>query len=201
MNSRFEEDPFASLDRILGAIADKRVPRNLDKEALILGLRACFATHHAAAKRRSNKATKARIRRLNSIGAAAKRLKTQLVPDEIWDWSEHFWECEYIDSQLENLIDRLGWELSDLYFELKWGPDWHEAIRLGLEARTYADRWKARSPFEWLAGHYLPVLFTKQFGIRPTFHRRAKDYVPEGPLIRFVEQVLVEFGVTRSGRP
>ena len=197
----FEKDPPAAVDRILAVIGDKLVPADLDKETFVTGLAECLATYYAAIERSSNKATKSRIRRLGSIRAAATRLKRQLLPDDIWDWSEEYWECEYLHTNIDDLISRLDYEIQDLDFILKWGPDWDEAIRLGVDARTLADRWKARSPFEWLAGHYLPKLFTEHFGIKPTFHRRGTDNLPDSPLIRFVEHVLLEFGITKSGRP
>jgi hypothetical protein len=104
-------------------------------------------------------------------------------------------------SQIGDLIDRIDREIGDLNFKLEWGPDWDEGIRRNVHPRDLADRWKARSPFEWLAGHYLPELFRVQFGIKPTFHRRAGDGIPDSPAIRFIEQALVELKITKSGRP
>src|SRR5262245_22991377 len=85
-------------------------------------------------------------------------------------------------------------EIEVLTFELEWGPDWREAIRLDVSPRTLADRWKARSPFEWVAGHYLPEVFRTHFGTTAKFNRRKG--VPDGPAIRFIEQALSELGIT-----
>jgi hypothetical protein len=173
LHSSFERGPYASVDRILAVVGDRR-PADLDKEKLIAGLAGCLATYYAAVDRRSDKPTKDRMRRLRSIQAAAKRLEEQLVRDDIWDWSEAYWECEYMHQNIKDLLWWLDFEITDLEFRLKWGPDFDEAVRLRVDARTLANRWKARSPFEWLAGHYLPKLFSEHLGIKPTFHRRGR---------------------------
>ena len=127
-----------------------------------------------------------------------KRLEQQLVPDDVWDWSDTYSECEYLQSEVQHLIKWLDSEIQDLTFELEWGPDWREAIRLNVGPRTLAERWKTRSPFEWVAGHYLPEVFRTHFGTTATFHRRKG--VPDSPAIRFIEQALIELGITDSGR-
>jgi hypothetical protein len=109
--------------RILAAVGEKYVPPDLDKHALVMGLASCLATYSAAVERRSDKPTKDRIRRLKDIQSAAKRLERQLVPDDVWDWSEAYWECEYLHPEVGYLIQRLGREIKDLGFKLKWGLD------------------------------------------------------------------------------
>jgi hypothetical protein len=154
--------------------------------------------YSSAVLRRSDKPTKDRIHRLNSIQKAAKRFERQLAPDDIWDWKDRYSECEYLNDHVKNLIRLLDLEIADRQFELEWGPDWHEAIRLNVSAKTLKNRWRAMSPFEWIAGHYLPEVFRTHFLRKPTFHRRK---VPDGPAIRFIERALIEFGITNSGRP
>jgi hypothetical protein len=83
----------SAVARILAAVGEKYVPSNLDKHALITGLEICLATYLAALERRSDRPTRHRIRRLNAIQSAARRLKRQLEPDEIFDWSGAYWEC------------------------------------------------------------------------------------------------------------
>jgi hypothetical protein len=189
----------AAIERILAAVGAKFILANLDKLKLGKDLASCFTVYSSAVQRSSDKPTKDRIHRLKSIQEAAKRLEEQLVPDDVWDWSDRYRECEYLQSEVQHLIKELDSEIEDLTFELEWGPDWREAIRLGVSPRTLADRWKARSPFEWVAGHCLPEVFRTHFGTTATFHRRKG--VPDSPAIRFIEQALTELGITKSGRP
>src|SRR5262249_39114521 len=147
-------------------------------------LASCFTVYSSAVQRRSDKPTKDRIHRLKSIQEAAKRLEKQLVPDDVWDWTDRYSECEYLQAEVQYLIRGLDSEIEDLTFELEWGPDWREAIRLNVSPRTLADGWKARSPFEWVAGHYLPEVFRTHFGTKATFHRGKG--VPDSPAIRFI---------------
>lgn len=165
---------------------------------LVTDLASCLATYSSAVQLRSDKQTKDRVRRLKSIQNAAKRLERQLVPDDIWDWSDRYSECERLQEEVKYLIERVDSEIEDLAFELEWGPNFLEAIRLRQSPRALADRWKARSAFEWMAGHYLPELFRTHFGRKPTFHRR--NNVPDGPAIRFIERALVELGITNRKR-
>ena len=189
-----------ALERILAAVGAKFVPADLDKLKLGKDLASCFTVYFSAVQRRSDKPTKDRIHRLKSIQEAAKRLEKQLVPDDVWDWSDTYSECEYLQSEVQHLIKRLDSEIQDLTFELEWGPDWREEIRQRVAPRALADRWQARSPFEWIAGHYLPEAFSAHFGKKATFHRRKG--VPESPAVRFIERALIELGITRkSGRP
>jgi len=189
-----------AVERILAAVGEKFVPAYLDKLTLAKDIATCFTVYCSAVQRRSDKPTKDRIRRLNSIQKAAKRFERQLAPDDIWGWKDRYSECEYLDDNVKNLIRKLDLEIADLQFELEWGPDWHEAICLNVSPKTLTDRWQARSPFEWIAGHYLPEAFSAHFGKKATFHRRKG--VPESPAVRFIERALIELGITRkSGRP
>jgi hypothetical protein len=188
------------IERLLTATGKTHVPNDLDKEKLADGLEACLATYLAVRERASDRPKMDRLRRLGSISKAAKRLKKQLEPDDVWDWSQDQ-ESRYLHSDIGYLIKRIEGKISDLNHELEWGPDSDQAIRLGVDPRALADRWKAYSPFEWTAGHYLPELFAKHFGVAATFHRRNADVVPESPTIRFVEQALVELGILNDGKP
>jgi hypothetical protein len=191
----------SAVERILAAVGEKFIPPDLDKQKLVTDLASCLATYSSAVQRRSDKPTKDRIHRLKSIQKAAKRFEGQLMPDDVWDWNDRYSECELLQSEVEYLIKRLDSEIEDLTWELEWGPwrDFREAIRRNLSARDLANRWKVRSPFEWVAGHYLPELLRTHFGIKPRFHRR--NNVPDGPAIRFIERALVELGITNRKRP
>jgi hypothetical protein len=182
-----------AVERILAAVGEKFIPPDLDKQKLVTDLASCLATYSSAVQRRSDKPTKDRIHRLKSIQEAAERLQKQLVPDDVWDWSDRYSECELLQMEVKDLIRSLDLEIADLNFELQWGPDWREA-----SPRSLLDRWRARSPFEWVAGHYLREVFETHFRTQATFHRRKG--VPDSPAIRFIEQALIELKITKSGR-
>src|SRR5262245_17264540 len=146
----------SAVERILAAVGERSIPSNLDKQKLRTDLVSCLETYFSACQRKSDKPTKDRIHRLKSIQKAAKRLEGQLVPDDLWDWKDRYSECEYLQREVKDLIHRLDLEVADLTFELQFGPDWREEIRQNLSPKALADRWKARSPFEWVAGDHLP---------------------------------------------
>jgi hypothetical protein len=190
----------SAVERILAAVGKKFIPPDLDQLKLLMDLESCLATYRSAVQRRSDKPTKDRIDRLKSIQTAAEQFEEQLQPDSIFDHSDSHSECEYLHDNVKDLIRRLASEIEDLTFELQWGTDWREEIRQHVAPRALADRWKARSPFEWIAGDYLPEVFSAHFGKKATFHRRKG--VPESPVLRFIERALIELGITRkSGRP
>jgi hypothetical protein len=188
------------IERILAATGKEHVPPNLDKEKLADGLEHCLATYLAARDRSSDVPRNARLRRLRSICATAKKLKTQLAPADVLDWTRD-WECEVLRKDLGGLIQKLECTISDLNQELRFGLDAEEALRLGMAPREWANRWKAYSPFEWTAGHYLPELFEEHFGGESTFRRRDADKVKGGPTIRFIEKALIELGILENGKP
>jgi hypothetical protein len=191
---------FDAVERILDAVGRKHVPIDINKGELHAGLVSCLATYHAAVERSSDKATKDKIARLKKILTPAKRLQEQLSLPHNEDAGLLYDDAKHFGQILADLIHDLEFKIGDLNFELRWGPDFDEAVTLRKDPRDHADRWKARSPFEWLSGHYLPELFRTHIGLATTFHRRAADNAPEGPLIRFVEGALIEFGVTYRGK-
>jgi hypothetical protein len=184
----------AAVDRIVAAVASDHVP--IDRDGLLADIQTCLGTYYAALERASDRPLREKIRTLKKAAATARQLRDQLhsgMIDAIL--------IEPLDGECEEFVSRIESRISDLEFELTFGPDWQEAIRLDQDPIKYAQRWRSRSPFEWVAGHYLPQAFAKHFSTQPRFHRRAKDRVPEGAVIRFVEQALVELGVTKRGKP
>jgi hypothetical protein len=142
-----------------------------------------------------------------------------LVRDGTWAWSRRvaklpenlsapndarernsYWENEYLLHEIGNLIGRLEGTLGDLNSELLWGPDFDLAMRLGASPWALANRFKERSPFEWLVGNWLPEIYAHYFGIRAGLQRR-RDGKLDGPFIRFAEKALVELRIMHRGRP
>jgi hypothetical protein len=103
-----------AVERILAAVGEKFIPPNLDKRKLARDIARCFTVYSSAVQRRSDKPTKDRIHRLKSIQKAAKLLEGQLMPDDIWDWSDRYSECEYLQDRVKDLIKMLDSEIEDL---------------------------------------------------------------------------------------
>jgi hypothetical protein len=181
-------------------VGQDKVPASLNKRELLHGLGSCLANYNAALERSSNKRIREEMARLNRALLPAKRLQREMPLPADDDRGLPFTEVEHFGELLGYLIDALESKIDDLQFELRNGPDFDEAIALNKYPREYADRWKAHSPFEWIAGRYLPELFKEQFGASPTFHRRKADDKPDSPLIRFVETALIELGISHRGR-
>ena len=192
--------PLDAVERILAKVGERHTPSDLDKHRLANALGNCLLWHHHLIETFTDKSARARIRRLTSIIKAAKRLEKELSPDDIWNPSQ---DCEshYLRSGINCFLGTLSSEIDDLQWNIEWGPDWREAIRAGrLPLISWAEYWRSRSPFEWLAGYNLPSLFRKHFALPSKFHRRAADNEPDAPVIRFIEQALMEFKVTKRGK-
>jgi hypothetical protein len=191
-----------AVERILAAMGEKHISPYFDKDKLAAALVENLGTYYTLLERNSDRRRKNRLRRFKSILAAAERLKKQLQPDDLWRWEEDE-GVKYFHGEVENQIWKLNRRIGDLEAEIEEGTeqDWEEAWRKNFTTKGYKAYWKSRSPFEWIAGDFLPKLFTAQFGIEPTFHRRAGDNVPDGPLIRFIEQALIESRITSGGTP
>jgi hypothetical protein len=187
-----------AIDRILDAVGREHIPEQLDRDQLAAGLKECWYTYLEVVDRNSDRPIRDKLRRLKSLRAAAKRFRPHLTPDEFWGGD--FQSGEFLEKLIGWLIAWLDAQIGMLNNKLKFGPDFSEALRLKVDPREYADRWKSRSPLEWIAGHYLPELFEKHFGLSRKFYRRSEDNNPDGPMIRFVERALIELEITNRGR-
>ncbi len=154
--------------------------------------------YYGAIQRRSDKKKRDRIRRLKEISKVAGRLEELLKPDNDWEWTQDS-ENAFLVGQIDILKTKVQWELDDLKFKLEWGDDANDML-LG-QSRDLTDILRTHSPFEWLVGKYLPQTFRKCFGEEPTLNRRPSDGELHGKYIRFAKQVLIEFGITKNGRP
>ncbi len=161
-------------------------------------LRKNILYYYGAVQRRSDKKKRDRIRRLKEISKVAGRLEVLLKRDDEWEWTQDF-ENEEILWRIPELQRRVESEIDDLKTKIEWGDDANDML-LG-ESRDLTDTLRTHSPFEWLVGEYLPETFRKCFGEEPTLNRRPSDGKLHGKYIRFAEQVLIEFGITRNGRP
>jgi hypothetical protein len=160
-------------------------------------LRKNILYYYGAIQRRSDKKKRDHIRRLKAISKAADRLEELLKPDDHWEWSQKS-DLDYLRGQISDLKGTLRWEIDDLKFKIEWGDDANDML-LG-ESRDLTDASRTRSPFEWLVGEYLAETFREWFGEEPTLSRPS-DGKLDSKYLRFAEQVLIEFGVTKNGRP
>ena len=192
---------LSSVERLLTAIDEDCIPTGLDKEGLLSGLRSCLATYFAALERSSDRPRRERIRKLERVAVAASRFRVQLHSEALSDLEKtSCCDIEHLRQEFDSFFHDLNSRLDDLRFDLKWGPDFFEAIELRKgDPRAYADRWKAYSPLEWLAGHYLPELFRKHFGGAPTIYRKS-DQALDGPMLIFIEKAIDEFKVIKDAK-
>src|SRR5262249_46492961 len=100
-----------AVERILAAVGAKFIPADLDEQKLVTDVASCFTVYSSAVQRRSDKPTKDRIHRLKSIQEATKRLEEQLAPDDVWDWSDRYSECEYLQAEVQYLTRSLDSEI------------------------------------------------------------------------------------------
>jgi len=122
-----------------------------------------------------------------------------MKPDEAWEWTQDD-ENRFIVGQVSLLKSKAQSEIDDHEHKVEWGDD-ADDIGMG-KSRDLTETIRTHSPFEWLAGAYLPEAFRKCFGIEPTRTRDTYDGKDlSGPYLQFAEQVLIEFGITKHGRP
>ncbi len=161
-----------------------------------LGRRLHRSLHHyyVAKERRSDADKKLQVRRLVSISKAGSKLRNLLKPDQEWDWLKKF-EFEHIPGELEMMLSAAERIIDDLEMKIEWGDDYATEY---LDGRDLRDLMRKRSPFEWLAGAHLAEDYRVCFRREPTLQRAINGEL-DGPYIRFVEQVLVEFDV-KNGR-
>jgi hypothetical protein len=169
---------------------------DLDLGAL---LRENVLNYYGAVQRRSDRKKRDRIRRLREVSKVASRLQVLLKPDSDWEWTQDS-ENEFLVGQIDLLKTNAQRELDDLKLKLEWGDDAND-MPFG-ESLDLTDALRTRSPFDWLVGEYLPQTFKKFFGEEPTLNRRSSDGKLHSKYLRFAEQVLIEFGITKNnGQP
>jgi hypothetical protein len=193
----------AGLDNFrLDVIEDALVPANDEGgppiPLFVIGdaLRENILFYYGAAQRGRDKKNREDIRRLRVISKAARRLIDLVQPDKDLEWTLSQ-ELQFIIGQVDDLHSSVESEIDRLDSKIKWGDD-GETIGFG-ESRRLAETLRTRSPFEWLVGQYLPETFEKYFGEKPGLSRRPSDgKLLDGKYLRFAEQVLIEFGITKK---
>jgi hypothetical protein len=197
--------PTAAVDRIVRSVGPRVAlirtngdvvgPRDPNKD-LSYRLHQSLRWYYSARERRSDADKKLQVRRLGAILKAGSKLRDLLKSDQGWDWLKEF-EFEALAYELEHSLSKARSLIHPLEMKIKFGDDFDTDY---LDGRDLRDLIRKRSPFEWLAGAYLADDYRNCFGKEPTL-QRGTDGRLDGPYIRFVEQVLVEFDVKNGGRP
>jgi hypothetical protein len=176
---------------------DERLPRS--KVKLIVLLHNAIVYYSSTFQRQRDKKNLGRIRRLRKIAKAAGRLAELLDPVDDRKWMKAYFGNETLFSGILGLPARAIHEVGILENKMLWGDDGERIGR--IESRDRAVTLRTRSPFEWLVGSYLPETFRICFRKERRLRRRTSDGKLYGPYVQFAEQVLIEFGITKNGRP
>jgi hypothetical protein len=123
-----------------------------------------------------------------------------LRANEDWGWKKNS-ETDQLVDDLCGLENRLTSAKQDLITKFELGLDWLEETELRLPPGALSARFKGAPPFEWLVGHFLPEVFQVCFGRKATLRRPPPKNAPDGPFVKFAEQVLTEFSIKVAGRP
>ena len=174
--------------------ANDRVAPNPNKD-LGYRLHQSLRWYYVARERRSDADKRLQVRRLVAISKTGSKLRELLKPDRDWEWLKQF-EFEILPDEIGNMLGRAESAIRDLELKIEYGDDYGTTY---LEGRDLRDLMRKRSPFEWLAGTYLADDYRDCFGKDPTFQRDTTGEL-DGPYIRFVEQVLIEFDVRNGNR-
>jgi hypothetical protein len=197
-----------AVQRILDALGPKVSSSNVDKGKLAAELARRVGLYTARVIGGDRALAKDRERRMTNIRNAARQIISALNND-VWSLiSEirNFKESRHraypdkyptnrYQEELRSTMERLAEDVGHWFDPPKHPEFWRVP---SPPASIWRDR--PRSPFEELVER-LSHVFRKEFGRKPTFHRRASDNVPEGPVIRFVEHVLAEFKIANRGQP
>src|SRR5882724_3768331 len=158
-------------------------------------LDASINTYYAAIESRGNKDMKARIKYEEAVVKTAGKLRDLLLKDDPLPTAYAKANAQLI-CDIEALLEINVSRIRD-------GKEWLDnPVFVGAALwKDLKPKFLTRSPFEWLAGSYLPDDFWEFYGKKATLQRGQDGRLIRGPFIRFVEQVLVEFEITNSGAP
>ena len=175
---------IGSIDRILAAVGESFVPPTLDQRALRYHLGWCATSYLTRTQLRAPALNKQR-RQFGAITKTGKRLKQLLSDADVWrSISGEVPEDHACPQRAVEDVVRAA-----------------ERSMPGLTARNERpiEDFNRCSPFEWLAGERLPRLYLQYFAQKAGISRI--DGRVDGPYVRFVEQVLIEFNIMWRGRP
>lgn len=180
--------------RIIDAVGYKYAPADLDCEKLRQDLEwaGCWYQTRVSLDDKSK-----RDRRIEAALRAAKRFQQTLGKLESGDFpqiSQYLLMLE--DTSFAKRLERFIIQ-ADTALKPPPEPRWAKAAAAQMANELHL---RERSPFEWLAGIKLPIIFMGHFR-RAAGVSRAKDGALDGPFIRFVKAALTELGISNKGRP
>jgi hypothetical protein len=121
------------------------------------------------------------LTRQTKTGEPAKRIKRV---------QKNIQKLEALVSKYPQVKEAIGTSLN--FQEALMALDLLVNPRLKLGDKIVGTEDRQPSPIEWLAGCFLPVIFEERFGSPATFSR--VDDIPHGPVIYFIETVLLAHG-------
>jgi hypothetical protein len=194
-----------AVQRILEALGPKVSVSNVDKEDLAAELAWHVAVYTGAVTHADRALKKDRERRMTVIRNATNQIIRESNND-VWRMISRIRKLKESHHRIDPNKYRTNPYQEEPLATLKRLTEdighWFDPHFLRVPSPS-GSTWGSRpshSPFEDLVGQ-LSDVFRKEFGLEPTFHRRASDNVPDSPFIRFVEQVLKEFRITHQRRP
>jgi hypothetical protein len=180
-------------ERILACVGKESVPSDIDKAALIRALDLCAEWYREAKRDTNDKADSQRIRRLSAISKTARRLDQLLVEDD----QQKFYAWDSIRAH----VAREGYDASEAITKIIKAVE--HALRtqdkLAVSNQAYQTNLRKWSPFEWLVGRWLPLVY-----IELNFHDPGglKALVAQNSsFVRFVTAVLKELDITTDQKP
>jgi hypothetical protein len=99
---------------------------------------------------------------------------------------------------MENVTFRCDSLVSDLKWEINWGPDYDDERKAGRPIKSTTMSYRRRSPFEWLAGVWLSKVYETHFGHRPPTTKKTGKR--PGRYVRFVQAVCAEHEILNKGK-
>jgi hypothetical protein len=180
-------------DRILAAVGEDNFPTDVDRAALVRGLGLCAEWYREAERYSTDRAEDQRARRTALVSKTAKRLHQLLVEDNrdrLYAWDSLFARISKDGPDPRAVLNNII-QLAERVL--------HEHDDGGGPAKAYQRSFRKWSPFEWLVGRWLPLVYIELDLINPGNLKGliAKD----SPFQRFIVASLAELDITNSGKP
>jgi hypothetical protein len=182
------------LNRILKAVGKEHCPPNLDRDALARGLAKCVEWYVEAQKFHTEKYEMAQRRALATILARVKRLRRLMKDDGVWH--DDLWRylahtaspSQSPRAAAESLEILLSEEIRQRSI-----VDLYEDVNI-----AYRHSFQAFSPFEWLIGDWLPVVYSGLQFRNATLSEGLASAT--GAYVRFARAVADELNIKKLGR-
>ncbi|RWB39799.1 MAG: hypothetical protein EOQ46_26575 [Mesorhizobium sp.] len=176
------------VNRILDAIGPEHFPEGLDRAELSRGLDLCAQWYREALRYSTRKSELQHQGRLAAISKTAKRLRLLLdeegkAQEQNGSGTLHFKKMHETQELLRTLIEATEGQL--LQREKQDGPQ-----------AAYQRSFRKWSPFEWLVGRWLPLVYM-EIGMKDPGSLESL-VARDSPYVRFVLAALTELGA-RNG--